>query len=90
MGYAIQNVSLSLYKHVSVNQAYCSIRNNRSGVVQANSYVGGYNNSDGNNEASTSVVLHLVRGDTIDLGSCSSPQSIENYSTFSGVLLRAD
>ena len=81
--------SLSLYKHVSVSQAFCSIRKNGSGVVQANSYVGG-TNSGGNNEASTSIVLHLVRGDTVDLGSCSSPSFIENYSTFSGVLLRAD
>ena len=75
------------------NYAECRIRKNRSTVL------GVFTNPDSNSESgyygsTNSVVLHLVHGDKVDVGSCSPIANIYHgvyaETTLSGFLLRAD
>ena len=71
----------------------CAIRKNQAMVVEA--WTNPDRNSDSGNFGSTnSVVLHLVHGDKIDLGYCTSAASMYTGgdwgTSFSGFLLRAD
>ena len=69
--------------------AYCRIRKNGSNVVKV--YTAAAN---GYYSSTNSVVMHLVHGDKIDVGGCSSIANIlsdNDYETnFSGFLLKAD
>ena len=50
-----------------------------------------HSSSDGGlYESSNSVILHLDRGDRIDLGSCTKANTMYYWTSFSGFLLRAD
>ena len=80
-----------IMKNVGYGQAYCWIRKNWSGLIGvqtsvqmdiADSYIG----------ISNALVLHLVRGDVVDLGGCTSADSIYSgtETSFSGFLLKAD
>ena len=74
------------------NYGACSVRKNGSDAVDAGTNPD--SDSDGGAYSSTnSVVLHLVRGDKVDLGACSPNGSIYSsyaFTTFSGFLLKAD
>ena len=72
--------------------AQCGIRKNQSDVVIALSNpVSSLGGIDG---STNSVIMHLVRGDKVDLGSCSSYDTMYInsawFTTFSGFLLQAD
>ena len=71
--------------------AYCFIRMNGSNQVRA--FSNPSSNSDwGFYESSNTVALHLVSGDVVDTGSCSSYDTIlaDTRTSFSGFLLKAD
>ena len=74
----------------SLSYASCSIRKNRSQVAEA------FSNPEGNSEigwdsSSTSVVVHLARGDEVDVYCGSSFISINaRHTSFSGFLNQAD
>ena len=82
--------ALTLLKEGGYDRAYCWIRKNRSNIFIA--YTDPDSNSDdGMYSATNSVVLHLVQGDTVDVGGCSPIANIYTYySTFSGILIKAD
>ena len=89
----LYNFELHILKAGGKDWVYCHIRKNGSNVVRAMtdpdiSSDGGYYS------ATNSVVLHLVHGDTVDVGSCtdiSNFMSTTNYDTsFSGFLLKPD
>ena len=79
--------SLNLYKKSGASKTYCYIRRNGGGVaradVPAESKFGYY-------ESSGSTVLHLDRGDKVDVGGCNSVNDIDSYTSFIGFLLKAD
>ena len=77
--------SLNLYKKSRASKAYCFIRKNGSVVVIAYS-----ENQIDFYESSSSTILHLNRGDTVDVGSCYNPDAIHSYTSFTGFLLKAD
>ena len=79
--------SFHLYRHPGNNYAECAIRKNTVNKVWAYS-----NPTDdkGYYESSNSAVLYLNRGDTVDVGSCSSPGSMWEWTSFSGFLLEAN
>ena len=79
--------SLNLYKVSGASRVNCYIRKNGSGYaiadVPSESQSGYY-------ESSASTIFHLNRGDTVDVGGCSNPDGIDNYTSFIGFLLKAD
>ena len=82
--------TLTLMKEGGYDRAFCRIRKNGSGEVIA--YTDPDSNSDdGMYSATNSVVLHLVHGDKVDVGYCTPIANIYTYySTFSGILIKAD
>ena len=79
--------SLNLYKKSAASRVYCYIRKNGSNVARAEvpseSEFGYY-------ESSASTILHLNRGDTVDVGSCYHADDIHWFTSFTGFLLKAD
>ena len=83
--------TLHILKSYSTTQAFCKIRKNGSPIVVAHTVdpqgVGYYSTSN-------SAVLHLVNGDSVDVGECTSDSTIYDFSdyatTFSGFLLQYD
>ena len=79
--------SLNLYKKSGASRVSCTIRKNGVGYVIASvpseSVLGYY-------ESSASTILHLNRGDTVDVGNCYNPDHISGASSFTGFLLKAD
>ena len=70
----------------------CYIRKNSSGVVRAESDVSG-ETVGSYTGVSNSAILHLVHGDTIDLGSCTNISTFytgHGTTSFSGFLLQED
>ena len=83
--------ALHIMKKPGSSYANCYIRKNGSNVVEA--WTDPDSNSDNGYYSSTnSVVLHLINGDKVDLGSCSPIANIVvgTDTTFSGFLLRSD
>ena len=83
----LYHFALVIYKTAYADVASCFIRHKQSNRVEAYSsppMPGGYF------EASTSVVLHLKQGDTVDLAGCTSASNMEWLTTFSGFLINAD
>ena len=75
----------------SDDYAQCFIRKNRLNTVYI--YSNPVSSSDGGYYgASNSVVFCLVRGDIVDLGSCTAANTFDygRETTFSGFLLKAD
>ena len=68
----------------------CWIRKNEIDQVEA--FTDQSNQHDKYTGSVASVILHLSRNDTVDVGSCSSHNGgiIDDKSTFTGVLLYAD
>ena len=79
--------SLNLYKKTGASRVYCYIRRNGSGIARANVPA---ESKSGYYESSASTVLHLDRGDTVDVGGCNSVSDIDSYTSFIGFLLKAD
>ena len=79
--------SLNLYKKTGASRVYCYIRKNNSWYAKADvpseSQSGFY-------ESSASTIFHLNRGDTVDVGTCSNADDIDNATSFTGFLLKAD
>ena len=83
----LYHFALVIYKTAYADAASCFIRHKQSNLVEAFSsppMPGGYF------EASTSAVLHLKQGDTVDLAGCTSASNMEWLTTFSGFLINAD
>ena len=83
---------LHLMKEPRRDYAICNIRKNGSNL-DVRAYTDPDSNSDGGYySSSNSVVMHLVHGDKVDLGSCSPIATIlsSDETTFSGFLLRSD
>ena len=85
--------ALHILKTPGSNSASCRIRKNGSNIVEV--FVHPSSTSSNNYGGTTnSVVLHLVRGDKVDLGGCTAISTIQVDSdydtTFSGFLLKAD
>ena len=84
--------SLHLYKDTDDNYAQCYIRKNGSNQLLVYSRRGKSDDS-GYYESSNTLVIHLDRGDIIDLGSCTEYRTMligQWWTTFSGFLLKAD
>ena len=80
---------LSLYKSSKVNNAYCRIKRNTSVIGYAYAY-GGSHNAGGTDEGSTTLIVRLAAGDVVYIGDCTGANTINEYSRFSGSLLKAD
>ena len=81
--------NLNIYKDFNANDAGCYIRQNGSGKVWT--YSNPHSSSDGGlYESSNSVILHLDRGERIDLGGCRKANTMYYWTSFSGFLLKAD
>ena len=85
---------LHIIKSQGYNDAECEIRKNQN-IMLVEAWTNPDSNSDAGNFGSTnSVVVHLIHGDTIDLGGCTSADSMYTGgdwgTSFSGFLLRAD
>ena len=50
----------------------------------------GTTNTNGYQEGSASIVVHLVKGDIVSLSGCTAASSIHWPSLFLGILLQAD
>ena len=84
--------SLHVVKVTRADNAYCYIRQNNADKVIAFSDPSSDSDS-GYDSGSVSVVLHLIRGDVVDLGHCTVVSKIypnERMTVFSGFLLKAD
>ena len=83
--------ALHIMTSYSSTTAWCKIRKNGSPVVVALTQA---SESDTYYSSSNSAVLHLVNGDTVDVGYCTSESTIYDSSdyatTFSGFLLQSD
>ena len=90
----IYEFALHILKDSGANNAHCAIRKNESSVAIARSDPWGAVNT-GYTSGSTSVVLHLSRGDLVDVycdhtvGNLLAGYS-DMYNSFSGVLLQAE
>ena len=73
--------SLYIYRRNS-SSADCRIRKNSKGMVRGYRY-------GTTTESSTSVVVHLERGDVIDIGACSGSSTLNFHTVFTGFLLKA-
>ena len=82
---------LHIWKIAGVTDAYCWISKNGSGLISADSSVNS-NTASGHDGASTSVILHLVQGDIVDLCPCSAIETFHRgwTTSFSGFLLQED
>ena len=90
----IYNFALHILKQSGSNFAECTIRKNQSTVANAHS------DPDGDSEigylsSSASVVIHMARGDKMDVYCRSSLNTLHTgysymYNSFSGFLLQAD
>ena len=78
-------------KMSDVNQAYCWVQKNSFGKIAIQSTVSG-NSLDSYFVSSNSVILHLDVGDAIDIGGCTSIDTIYDATetSFTGFLLKAD
>ena len=82
--------TFNLYKVPTISHAYCKIRKNGVHYAYADSYPG-LSNTGSYNEATASMILHLVKGDNMDIGGpCSATKTFDNLSSFSGFLVKAD
>ena len=81
--------SFHMYKNPSSSygNAYCFIRKNE--VNQIYVYSDPYYDS-GYFESSNSVILHLRKGDNVDLGGCRSASYMWEWTTFTGYLIKPD
>ena len=83
--------TLNLLKSYYSTQTWCKIRKNDSPIVVAHTTA---SQDSTYYSSSNSVVLHLMLGDTVDVGHCTSWSSIYGGSdyatTFSGFLLQSD
>ena len=79
--------SFNLYQQQGFDYAECAIRKNRNNEIWV---LSSPNDEKGYYESSNSAVLYLHRGDTVDVGSCSSASSMWEWTSFSGFLLEAD
>ena len=85
--------TLHIIKAMGYDNAQCSIRKNGQMVVEA--WTNPERDHDGGAYGSTnSAVLHLVHGDTVDVGGCTSRDSMYTGgdwgTSFTGFLLKAD
>ena len=81
--------SLSLYKNSRADSAQCWIRKNGANVIYA--YSDPNMNADrGNYEAGSTAVMHLDVGDLVNVGGCTSIDTITLETTFTGFLLQRD
>ena len=81
--------TLNIFKERSTNYASCYIRKNGSKLLPA--YTDPHASSDtGYYESTNSVVVHLKRGDIVDLGDCPGINNIHAYTSFTGFLLKSD
>ena len=84
---------LHIMKHPGSNyNASCYIRRNGHVIVEAMSYPD-TGNEGGYYSSSNSALVHLVTADRVDVGDCSSADGILGnftYTSFSGVLIKAD
>ena len=78
-------------KMPQVNSAYCWVSKNSLGKIQLQSVVS-WNSLDSYFVSSNSVILHLDVGDAVDIGGCSSIDTIYDgtETSFTGFLLKAD
>ena len=84
--------TLHILKFAGTDLVQCSIRKNQSTVVITHS------NPQGPSEAgylssTNSAVVHLARGDEVDVGGCTAFNTIyykNTFTSFSGFLLKAD
>ena len=81
--------NLNIFKDFNKDQAYCYIQQNGNGKIWTKSNPDSSSDS-GLYESSNSVILHLDRGDRVDLGSCSKANTMYYWTSFSGFLLKAD
>ena len=85
---------LHIIKSRGSNEAECAIRKNQNHVLVEAWTNPDRNSDDGNFGSTNSIVIHLIHGDTIDLGYCTSAASMYTGgdwgTSFSGFLLRAD
>lgn len=84
--------ALSLIKRRAssgTDMVYCYIRKNGVNMIYTKIDPNDTYADNGSYGTSTFLVVHLSSGDTVDVGSCSLQRSIDNYSTFSGFLLKS-
>ena len=83
--------SLHLYKGYYDNYAQCYIRKNGSNQLLVYSQRG-RSDDTGYYGSSNTLVIHLDRGDIVNLGDCSQYDTMigDIWTTFSGYLLKAD
>ena len=82
--------TFNLYKVPTAKHAYCKIRKNGVHYAYADSYPG-VSNMGGHNEATATLILHLVKGDKVDVGGpCTATNTFDSLSSFSGFLIKPD
>lgn len=79
--------TMSLYQALTSYDAHCFIRINSGQWMYVFSSTGPYR---GYFQSSNSGVIHLNRGDTVDLGRCSAASTMDWMSIFTGFLLSSD
>ena len=86
--------ALSLIKeradHAHADLAVCWIYKNSNRMMKAYTDPNDDSTDYGAYEASTFFVVHLNRGDAVYVGGCTASGSINEYSSFSGFLLKSD
>ena len=86
--------ALSLIKeraaHSTADMAYCYIMKNTSNLIYTQTDPRDDDTDNGSYETSAFIVVHLNSGDTVYAGGCTATDHLNSYSSFSGVLLRAD
>ena len=79
--------TLSLYQTYSSRDTHCDIRCNGARMTYVDSNT---SSSDGFYQASNSVVLHLNKGDIVNLEGCANASTIASASSFGGFLINSD
>lgn len=85
--------SLSLIKQRASDEpdmVYCRIKLNNDTLVYTRIDPNDDHADYGSYGTSTSIIIRLANGDRVYVGGCSSANTIDQYSTFSGFLLKHD
>ena len=85
------SVSLIKYRtdHSSADMVNCYIRKNNLNLVNTITDPRDDDTDNGSYETSAFLVIHLNRGETVDVGGCSATK-LDSRSSFTGFLLKAD
>ena len=84
---------MSIYQSKSSHYVRCHFQKNGSDLLGIHSDNGNPSSGtapDGYFQAGNAIVTHLSKGDILSLGSCNPSRSMDQLTSFSGMLIKSD